>query len=270
MHCIGASVYSLCHKSSDEDRGYGCIQRRGDTALDGTPTWFVEWERPGARQRAFKETSLEVALIPHSSRVEPSGLQQPILVVLGPHKGKRGTTVAQVSTSGNCREACHAGHAYCHAAPCLLTAPHPHFHVQRGWGYTCDIQGEMKKVYLHAHQLHATDPPPEGCTTGPSDRKLLKTVPVESVPVFLHDWHSTSGNPDLQRRKPSSALMLELTLRTRSIDDLSDDEVQALHYEAAGKWMQHGSAARDRVQSRMTGHLLTPSSLALQGAWVRD
>lgn len=90
-------MYSVGHTSIDEDRGYGCIKRRGDTALDGTPTWFVDWERPGARQRAFKETSLEVALIPHSSRVEPTGLQQPILVVLGQHKGKRGTTVVQVS-----------------------------------------------------------------------------------------------------------------------------------------------------------------------------
>ena len=141
VHCIGASVYSLGHKSTDEDHGYGCIRRHGTPASDGTRTWFVEWERPGARQRAFKETSLEVALIPHSSRISPSGLQQPVLVVLGQHKGKRGTTVAQVRTSlrrdsgeaGSARSAAIARSAHAqppmHAAllshfPCHCLTPH--------------------------------------------------------------------------------------------------------------------------------------------------
>jgi hypothetical protein len=135
--------------------------------------------------------------------------------------------------------------------------------VQRGWGYTCEVEGETKRVYLPAHQLHATEPPPEGCNTGPPDRKLLGTVPVTKVQDFLHNWHTTAGNPDLQRRKPSSGLMLELTLRTRSITDLSDDDVQALHYEAAGSRIQQDQRLQGGEQPSVPGHLLAPVAPAL-------
>ena len=125
------------------------------------------------------------------------------------------------------------------------------------------MEGETKRVYLPAHQLHATEPPPEGCNTGPPDRKLLGTVPVTKVQDFLHNWHTTAGNPDLQRRKPSSGLMLELTLRTRSITDLSDDDVQALHYEAAGSRIQQDQRLQGGEQPSVPGHLLAPVAPAL-------
>lgn len=93
---VGASVYDASHHGASSCRGYGRIVGGADIADDGTQRWKVEWEKEGSRIKPIKETYLELSLIDHRRRTPPSGLDQPILVVLGTHKGKTGVTKKKV------------------------------------------------------------------------------------------------------------------------------------------------------------------------------
>lgn len=82
----GATVYYQGH---GEARGYGSIERAGETDLDGTPTWYVSWfDKPSQRLRAYKETNLDLALIPYGRRKAPEALGQRIVVTVGNQKGR--------------------------------------------------------------------------------------------------------------------------------------------------------------------------------------
>ena len=91
---VGASVYDASHHGSC--RGYGTVVGMSDLADDGMQKWKVKWMKDGTRITAIKETYLELPLIHSCHRVAPSGLNQPILVVLGMHKGKTGVTKKKV------------------------------------------------------------------------------------------------------------------------------------------------------------------------------
>lgn len=92
---IGASVWDNTHHTC---RGYGVICAAGNPADDGTPKWYVEWDnkQEGQRCRAIQETSLQLSLIQHDKRKPPTALGQSIIVLVGTHKGKTGTTVRKV------------------------------------------------------------------------------------------------------------------------------------------------------------------------------
>jgi hypothetical protein len=91
----GASVYDASHHTPN--RGYGTIVGTADPAPDGSQKWVVEWEGgKGRRACGIQEAYLDLALIPHWQRKAPTGLNQPILVVLGTHKGKTGETKRKV------------------------------------------------------------------------------------------------------------------------------------------------------------------------------
>jgi hypothetical protein len=92
---VGASVWDRAH---NECRGYGVIQKSANTAPGHTRKWYVAWERKweGQRCTAILETSLELSHIHHRDRMPPSALEQAVLVVLGRHKGKTGTTHQKV------------------------------------------------------------------------------------------------------------------------------------------------------------------------------
>ena len=89
---MGASVYDNTHNQS---RGFGEIQAATDPAADGTPRWRVLF--PGGRRiTSIQQPYLDLSLIHHTQREAPCGLQQRIVVVVGSHKGKAGTTVKKV------------------------------------------------------------------------------------------------------------------------------------------------------------------------------
>ena len=93
IHEVGASVYDNTHNQS---RGFGEIQAATDPAADGTPRWRVLF--PGGRRiTSIQQPYLDLSLIHHTQRAAPCGLQQRIVVVVGRHKGKAGTTVKKVS-----------------------------------------------------------------------------------------------------------------------------------------------------------------------------
>ena len=53
---------------------------------------------PGGRRiTSIQQPYLDLSLIHHTQREAPCGLQQRIVVVVGRHKGKAGTTVKKVS-----------------------------------------------------------------------------------------------------------------------------------------------------------------------------
>ena len=53
---------------------------------------------PGGRRiTSIQQPYLDLSLIHHTQRAAPCGLQQRIVVVVGRHKGKAGTTVKKVS-----------------------------------------------------------------------------------------------------------------------------------------------------------------------------
>ncbi len=93
-------MYHISHTLSSESRGYGTISRQAPTVdLDGTHQFYVEeWERPrvGARNTSISASHLDLSLVHHKDRTPPTGLDQPILVVVGPHKAATGTTIAKV------------------------------------------------------------------------------------------------------------------------------------------------------------------------------
>lgn len=90
---VGASVYDLAHHGNC--RGFGYITQAADPAPDSTARWSVKWEN-GQRTTAIKEQYLALPLISHLHRTPPTALEQPVLVVLGSHRGKTGATVRTV------------------------------------------------------------------------------------------------------------------------------------------------------------------------------
>lgn len=94
----GASVYDRSQHGNC--RGYGIIDRAAEPAPDGTQKWFVRWDgaAEGSRCTAISERYLELSHIHHRHRKEPTGLQQPILVMVGSSKGKTGVTEKKVGS----------------------------------------------------------------------------------------------------------------------------------------------------------------------------
>lgn len=109
---VGASVYDRSHSGSN--RGYGTITEAVEPGK-----WRVAYGR-GSRACASSEPYLELALIRDSARVPPTAMQQPILVVLGTHKGKTGATLKRVRAWGTATTSM----AACFAPPPPRAAPH--------------------------------------------------------------------------------------------------------------------------------------------------
>lgn len=93
---VGASVYDASHHGAC--RGYGFITKAAEPAADGTPRWYVKFER-GDRTTAVSEAYLGQCHIDHVGRDPPQSAGQRIVVVVGPHRGKEGVTVAKVGTT---------------------------------------------------------------------------------------------------------------------------------------------------------------------------
>lgn len=117
----GASVYDASQHG--QRRGYGIIDRRAADADDGTRKWYVQWDSaaPGSRCTAISETYLRLSHIHHSSRVSPTGLQQPIVVMVGTYKGKAGVTEQKVGSQGVVYEAALGGQS---ELQCRATSTH--------------------------------------------------------------------------------------------------------------------------------------------------
>ena len=103
-HAVGASVYDSTHNQS---RGYGEIQAAAPPAENGMPRWKVVFTG-GQRNTCIQQDYLDLSLIHHSHRQAPSGLQQRVAVMVGNHKGRKGTTVKKVGggrVQAGCRRA---------------------------------------------------------------------------------------------------------------------------------------------------------------------
>ena len=68
---------------------------------------------------------------------------------------------------------------------------------------------------------------------------LRERLPVDSIGSFLTEFMcKTDGQADLVRRRPDSTLWHSVLTRQRTIDSLTDVDVQSLHYLHSGV---HGS-----------------------------
>lgn len=101
---VGASVYDRSQAASK--RGYGTISEAGDPGR-----WRVAWQEAGLRSCVISEPYLELALVHHSQRVVPTAMKQAVVVVLGTHKGKAGTTIKRVRAGQRAWSARPAAHA---------------------------------------------------------------------------------------------------------------------------------------------------------------
>ena len=110
---VGASVYDGSHKKS---RGYGVIASGA-----GHGRWKVRFAG-GQRTTALQESSLHLAHIHNDEREPPSGLQQRIVVVLGPLAGQQGTTQSKAGAAAPAAPAAalQAPHA---CNPCMALPP---------------------------------------------------------------------------------------------------------------------------------------------------
>lgn len=83
--------------------------------------------------------------------------------------------------------------------------------------------------------LHALEQPAAEDVVPDFQEVCLATVLLQELPAWLHDYQFSAEDPvDLQRRKPDSELWVDVLTGARSIDSLSDDELNGLHYVATG------------------------------------
>lgn len=81
-----------------KNRGYGTIIQPASPTPDGQPRWTVKFDG-GQRLTAVQESDLQLALINRNELVEPSAVQQRIVVVAGSRIGKKGVTDKKVGST---------------------------------------------------------------------------------------------------------------------------------------------------------------------------
>lgn len=242
-YCVGASVYDRSHSGSN--RGYGTITEAVEPGK-----WRVHWSR-GSRACASSEPYLELALIRNSSRVPPTAMQQPILVVLGTHMGKAGTTLKRVRAWGAATTSVAACLAACIAPPHLAHSRHPapsrpspsHLR-QAGDAWQCRLEGEKGTITFPDDYLHATGAA-AGAAVAPFEPVCLASgLALPAVHDFLAKYANDPATAiDLVLIKPDSRTWLSVLMGERAIDDLSTDEVLSLRHVAARKPWKGSRAA---------------------------
>lgn len=117
---------------------------------------------------------------------------------------------------------------YCRPAP----AP------QCGELWTVKLDGMQRHEAFATNRLHATEAPAAATTLEPfTPERLERCLPLDQISVYLHGYCTKPSQPtDLVRRTPEAALWLAVLERRRSIDDLSDAEVDGLRYLLSGAW----------------------------------
>ena len=101
----GTRVFDASHKAN---RGYGIAESWPQLDDDGDLRSQVRFEG-GQRATWMKHRYLEVPAIHPDQRQDPTAVQQRVMVVVGPHKNKEGTTVKKVGGRSGGRACRRAG-----------------------------------------------------------------------------------------------------------------------------------------------------------------
>lgn len=250
-YVCGAWVYDMSHGGLH--RGYGKLREEGNPTKDGKSRWYVDWavgRRDDGRSCAIQERYLEVALISNDRRRTPTAIGQPVLVVLGTLKGRKGTIVGKVGrVLGGVGQLAAQPPG---SALLFLTSHHAHASLlaatlQCGTMWRCKMDGADGMQPFSTDYLHATAPPPPDAPifTATEPITLVEALGTEQIPSYLENLQFDADNPiDLRRIKPDSELWFDVLTGGQDMSDLSDADLCYLHYEAAGAWRREDRAGK--------------------------
>ncbi|KAL4421311.1 hypothetical protein ABPG75_010602 [Micractinium tetrahymenae] len=98
--------------------------------------------------------------------------------------------------------------------------------------WTVKLDGVQRHESFAANRLHAIEAPAPATTLEPFTPECLEEgLALDRISIYLHGYCSKPDQPtDLVRRTPETALWFAVLEERRSIDDLSDAEVDGLRY----------------------------------------
>ncbi|KAL4437284.1 hypothetical protein ABPG75_004423 [Micractinium tetrahymenae] len=104
--------------------------------------------------------------------------------------------------------------------------------------WTVKLDGVQRHESFAANRLHAIEAPAPATTLEPFTPECLEEgLALDRISIYLHGYCSKPDQPtDLVRRTPETALWFAVLEERRSIDDLSDAEVDGLRYLLSGAW----------------------------------